>query len=608
MTSMRPVAASLRLLSRRDRRLLVLAVAVQMATSLLDLIGVALVGVIGFLSISSVTGHPPNGLVRLLPRLDLPIASSALLAVLAGAAATLLIAKNVVNPLLMARIQRFLARREASVSARLTSEVLSRPLSFLQRRSSQETAVALLEGTNWAVQVVLGQAVVAASETTLLILLVAVLFLVNPAVAVGVIAFFALVGLGLYRVRGHRASRLGIQRRTAAVASLTAVQEAIGTYREITVTDRRRHYVHRIEDLRVQAAETNAGLQFVSMLPKYVSEAALVLGAFTLGGILFTTQPLAVAAGTFALVLATATRIMPSLLRFQAATLSIASAGASAAPTYQLAEELGHDPDRAAELAGPPAPPIDDFATHVEVHDVTFTYPGASATAVEEITLAVRAGTTVALVGRSGAGKSTLADLILGVVLPDSGTVTVGGLAPADAVARWPGGIAYVPQDVMLLEGSVRANVALGLPREVVDDESVWDALRKAHLETHVRGQLGLDAEVGERGLRLSGGQRQRLGIARALYSRPRLLVLDEATSALDAETEHAVAEMLAELHGDVTTVVIAHRLSTVRHADVVVYLEQGSVLARGSFDEVCDRVPALQRQAELLGLRTDSQ
>lgn len=609
MTSMRAVAASLRLLSRRDRRLLRLAVAVQMATSLLDLVGVALVGVIGFLAISSVAGQPaPGRLVRLLSRLDFQMSHSALVAALAGAAAALLIAKNVANPILMARIQRFLARREALVSASLASEVLSRPLSFLQKRSSQETAIALLEGTNWAVQVVLGQAVVAASETALLILFVAVLLLVNPAVAVGVIAFFALVGFGLYRARGHRATLLGARRRTAAVASLTAVQEAIGTYREITVANRRMLFVNRIEDLRVQAAEANAGLQLVSMLPKYVSEAALVLGAFTLGGVLFTTQPVAVAAGTFALVLAVATRVMPSLLRFQAATLSIASAGASALPTYRLAEELGHDPDSAAAAARPPIPPIRHFAAHVEVQNVTFAYPGASAPAVADISVAVRAGTTVALVGRSGAGKSTLTDLILGVAQPDAGTVTIGGTTPGDAVQRWPGGIAYVPQDVMLIAGSVRTNVALGLPREVVDDQSVWDALRRAHLEDDVRAQApGLDTEVGERGLRLSGGQRQRLGIARALYTRPQLLVLDEATSALDAETEQAVTDMLADLHGTVTTLIVAHRLSTIRYADVVVYLDQGRVLAHGTFDEVCDRVPALQRQAALLGLRSDS-
>ncbi len=605
------VGASLRLLNRRDRRLLGLAILAQMATSLLDLIGVALLGVVGFLAVSAVSGQrPPERLGRALAALHLDGTHTALVAVFAGVAAFLLVAKNLINPFLVARIQRFLARREALVSAQLTRGLLSRPLSFLQRRSSQETAAALLDGTTNAVQIVLGQAVVAASEAVLLILLVVVMLIVNPVVALGFVAFFALVGFGLNRARGHRASRLGAERRRAQVASLTAVQEAVGTYREITVADRRMLYVQRIEDLRIQAAEASAGIQFATMLPKYVAEGSLVLGAFALGGVLFATQPVAVATGTFALFLATATRFMPALLRLQSATTAIAAAGAAAVPTYELAGELraldaGHT-EAATDVVRPP-PAAGPFVPDVEVRDATFTYPGSGAPAIRAVSLTVREGETVALVGRSGAGKSTLADLILGVLQPDAGTVRVSGLPPGQTVQRWPGSIAYVPQDVMLIRASVRSNVALGLPRETVDDQTVWQALRRAHLEDFLRGQAqGLDTEVGERGLRLSGGQRQRLGIARALFTHPRLLVLDEATSALDAETEQAVTEMLKAFGAHVTRLIIAHRLSTVRHADLVVYLDRGEILASGTFDEVCALVPALRRQAALMGMRPD--
>jgi ABC-type multidrug transport system fused ATPase/permease subunit len=184
--------------------------------------------------------------------------------------------------------------------------------------------------------------------------------------------------------------------------------------------------------------------------------------------------------------------------------------------------------------------------------------------------------------------------------------VTVGGLPPGEAVRRWPGGIGYVPQDVTLSNDSLRANVALGIPGEFVDEDAVWDALRMAHLDDFVRAlPEGLDTQIGERGLRLSGGQRQRLGIARALFSRPRLLVLDEATSALDAETERAITAMLDELGDTVTTVVVAHRLSTVRHCDLVAYLEDGRILAAGTFTDVRALVPALERQATLMGLHT---
>jgi len=216
----------------------------------------------------------------------------------------------------------------------------------------------------------------------------------------------------------------------------------------------------------------------------------------------------------------------------------------------------------------------------------------------------VAAGASVALVGPTGAGKSTLADAILGVVKPAQGEVLIGGLPPLEAVSQWPGALAYVPQTVAIATGTIRQNVALGLPERAIDDDRVWEALKSARLDDFLKeAREGLDTIVGESGVRLSGGQRQRLGIARALYTRPRLMVLDEATSALDAETERAIVDTLQELEGEVTIVTIAHRLATVRHCDLVVYLEAGRVVAQGSFDEVIAAVPNFAQQAHLLGL-----
>lgn len=301
---------------------------------------------------------------------------------------------------------------------------------------------------------------------------------------------------------------------------------------------------------------------------------------------------------------------MPSLLRLQGAALGPRGAAGAAAPTFALAADLDH-PLEVTEEAGAAAAikasidaGYDDFEGSIRISDASFAYRGSSAPAVDKVSLDLPQGQSVALVGSSGAGKSTLADLIPGVLDPAKGSVTVSGLRPSEAVERWPGAIAYVPQDVILANASVRENVALGLPVEAIDDSRVWDALRRAHLDRYLSDQRdGLDTHIGEGGLKLSGGQRQRLGIARALYSSPKLLVLDEATSALDAETESAITATIAELGGDVTTVLIAHRLSTVREADMVLYLVAGRVVGRGSFEEVRSTLPAMARQAELLGL-----
>ena len=606
------IQAALSFLDRRDRRLLALAAVMQMSIAILDLIGVVLLGAVGALAISAASGDsPPEIVTRLVSSLGLGSTSNgSAVAVLAVAAAVLLLTKSLLSPYLLARVFRFLARREAMVSARLTRALLSRPLTFVQRRSSQKTSTALIGGCNAATIQILGQTVVASAEIALLTMLTVMLFLVKPLVALGAVLFFTLIGMALHQSLGQRSADYAVERRRADTASLVAVQEAVGAYREITVSNRRSLYVDRIQTLRYDAATASAGSQLVGILPKYISEFAMVLGACALAAFLFSSEPMAAAAGTFSMFLAAATRAMPSILRLQSATLSIRSAAGWAAPTFALADDLGAaldgtPPDgvAAADENTTPNPP-GDFRPQITLSEVTFAYtPGRPA--LHNINLDLAAGQSVALVGRSGAGKSTLSDIILGVLEPESGYVTVSGIPPGQATRRWPGRIAYVPQDVMLSNDTLRANVTLGMPTAAVDDAEVWEALRAARLDDYVREQPdGLDTVIGERGLRLSGGQRQRLGIARALFTRPLLLVLDEATSALDAETERAISDMLDDLEQDVTKLIIAHRLSTVRQADVVVYLEDGRILATGTFDEVCAAVPALRRQADLMGLR----
>jgi ABC-type multidrug transport system fused ATPase/permease subunit len=606
------VRDALRLLSRRDRRLLGIAIAIQMATSLLDLVGILLIGLVGALAVTIVQSQPaPEAVTRVADAVGLgDLSDQALVAVLAGAAAALLLSKSIVSSLLTRRVFIFLANRQALVSARLSKELLSRPLTTLQGRSSQETAFALIYGAGAATIQILGQLSIAVTELSLLFVLGAALLVISPWVAVGAIAFFALLAVGLQWAMGGWAARLGASQARADISSLNAIQEALSAYREITVADRRMLYVDRIQELRWQAARVAADSQFLSMFPKYVFEAALVVGGFALAGVLLATQDSVTAIGTLALFLAAATRVMPSLLRLQGSALGLRSASGIAAPTFELAAELGHPLETVSDVQdvvairerirrGNP-----DFVPTISLDRVTVTYLGANRPSLIEATLRVEAGQTVALVGRSGAGKSTMADVILGIIQPDIGSAIIGGRSPAESISLWPGGLAYVPQHVVLANDTVRANVALGLPSDAIDDELVWRALEQAHLATELRAQrAGLDTLIGEHGVRLSGGQKQRLGIARALYTRPRLLVLDEATSALDAETEQAVSLMLGELDKDVTTIIVAHRLSTVRDVDLVVYLDGGRIAASGSFDDVASAVPAFARQANLMGL-----
>jgi ABC-type multidrug transport system fused ATPase/permease subunit len=457
---------------------------------------------------------------------------------------------------------------------------------------------------------VLGQVSVALTEMSLLIVLSIALLFLDPLITLGCIAFFGLLALALQKLLGTWASKVGNAAAIADIGSLDAIQEALAAYREITVTHRRGQYVAKIQGLRWEAAKVAADTQLIGLIPKYLFESALVLGAFILAGILFATKDAAAAVGSLALFLAAASRVMPSLLRLQGATLSLRGVAGSAAPTFELADELENPMNEdigtedLKQLRDHLASRHEGFAPTLYVDNVSYTYPGTNAPALANVSLSVEAGQSLALAGKSGAGKSTLADVILGVLSPDRGRVEVGGMDPARAIQMWPGGIAYVPQTVVVANGTVRQNVALGVPEAAIDDDMVWDALERAHMADFLRAERqGLETMVGERGIKLSGGQRQRLGIARALYSRPKVLVLDEATSALDAETEVAITETIRDLENHVTTVIIAHRLSTLRHATVVAYLENGEVRAVGTFDEVRRASSALDHQASLLGI-----
>ena len=599
------IGRSARVLSRRDQQKIGFVVLLQIFLGLLDLVGVAVVGILGALAVTGVQSRQPGNRVDAALKI-LHLHNSEFqvqVAVLACLATFFLVCRTIFSALFMRRILFFLSRRGAHLSASLVSRLLSRSLIDLQKMTNQETLFSVTTGVTTVTNGVLGVAVALVSDGSLLLVMSVGLFIVDPLMALSTFLVFLCIGFLMYRLLHQRANTLGRKYADLSVKSNEKVFEVLNSYRESVVRNRRNFYAREIGKLRLEMANTDAELSFMPNISKYVIETTVVLGALIISGVQFGLRDAAHAVATLAVFLAAGSRIAPAVLRLQQGALAIRSNLGSARLTLELIDSLGESKP-SEEVSDNLELVHSGFVGSIEISNVSFKYPLATETALNGIDLRIKEGSTVALVGPSGAGKTSIVDVLLGVLSPDSGKVLISGLEPSATVSRWPGAISYVPQDVIVTNGSIRENVSLGFPVSVATDELVMEALKLAQADDFVSAlPMGMDTSVGDRGTKLSGGQRQRIGIARALFTRPKLLVLDEATSSLDGQTESDISQAIQGLKGSVTVVMIAHRLATVLNADQVIYMDKGRIIAQGSFEEVRRAVPDFDAQAKLMGL-----
>ena len=598
-------ARASKILTRSDRRKLVFVSIAQVGMGFLDLFGIAIIGILGALAITGVQSGEPGNRVSTALRL-MQIESFSFqnqVAILAVLASVLLTGRTLLSIYFTKRILYFLSLRAASISSNLVSRLLRESLLTVQNRTTQQILYSVTTGVNSLVLGVIAVAVSLITDIAVLIVIALGLFYVDPFIALSSFLFFAAIGFTLYYLMNIRAVSLGERNAILTIASNQKINEVFSSYRELIVRNRRSFYAKEIGQQRVLLARTQAETTFMPNYSKYIFEIAVVVGAILISASQFIFHDAGRAIGTLAVFLAAGTRVAPAILRIQQGAVNIKGNMGSAQPTLDLLDELGELNEIQFE-----EDKIDfvheDFTSKIEIKNASLTYPGNSSPSLHQVSVEIEESKIVAIVGPSGAGKTTLVDVLLGVLKPDIGEVQISGVSSSEAISKWPGAISYVPQDVLIVDGTIRHNVALGFPTSTLNDEQIMLAIEDSALGDFVNSlPHGLDTEVGEAGAKLSGGQRQRLGIARALYTNPKLLVLDEATSALDGETESLVTESIQKLRGKVTVVMIAHRLSTVRNADVVIYMQSGKVQAVGTFEEVRKAIPNFDHQANLMGL-----
>jgi len=599
------LAASSKHFSRKAKKRFLIVVLTQISLGFLDLIGVALIGVLSALAITGVeshkTGNRVNFALRLLRIQNLSFTQQA--ATLGIAAAIFLIGRTLFSILIIRRVYFFLARESARISARLVSFVLSKNLLEIQERTSQETLFAVTNGVTALTIGIIGSAVNIISDASLMLIVTIGLFVLDPITALGAGILFGFVAWILYQLTSRRAQELGSRDTKLQIQSNEKIIEVLATYRESVVKNRRGYYAEQIGQLRMSLANVIAEFAFMPNISKYVIESSVVLGGLVIGAVEFVLQDAVHAIATLTIFLAAGTRIAPAILRIQQSSIQIRGSAGIAAPTLALLSELGEKTFAKIDEGNFELNHV-DFTPEISIKNLSFKYPNSSTNALTNVDMKITSGSFIAITGASGAGKTTLVDMILGLIEPDIGEVRISGNTPLNAFQRWPGAVGYVPQEVSIISGTIRDNVALGFPDQAHESELIWDALRLAQLDQFILSLPdGLDTVTGEKGSKLSGGQRQRLGIARAMFTKPKLLILDEATSALDAQTEAGVSEALQGMKGSTTVVMIAHRLSSVRNADEVIFLTQGAVSAHGTFEEVKLAIPHFAAQAKLLGL-----
>ena len=578
--------------------------ALVIARSTLAFLDIAAIAALGYLATS--LGAIASGGVG--PTIEfggikLPSVTNETLPILAALIIGLFVSKSLLNVALTGWAVFFVAKIESRAAKRISEIRFNGNLEDARKYSLEEMMYAVTTGTSSAFNMLLNSVNSVFSEGVLFVSLIVMGFLfVDPIATLVGLIYFGIVAICIQFFIGPVTLKAQIENYENSIKLTTSISNLIAVFRELTVSGKKGKYVGEIHSAKTKTANTAAKSAFIATLPRHIIEAALIIGIALFFLSQVSSGDLASSTGTIGVFLAGAFRLTTALLPLQASFLTMKAALPSAKIAHDILQGLPELVDRETKNLNTGGP-----ITHIEqpigavFEDVTFSYPDSPAPALVNLNFTIEPGSQTALMGPSGAGKSTIADMLCLLLSPTSGRVFQINTS-SKLQGSIGGRVSYVPQKPGMISGTILENVALGIEPESVNREEVVSALQAAHLGTLIQElPEGIDTSLGKLKDSLSGGQMQRLGLARAIYSKPNLLVMDEATSALDAESESEIQKTLEEMRGRVTVVVIAHRLNTIQHADKVILLEGGKVSDSGTFKELIARNPSVEKVVDLM-------
>jgi ATP-binding cassette, subfamily B, bacterial PglK len=490
---------------------------------------------------------------------------------------------------------RFAMRIHVNLARQLLTGYLRAPYTLHLQRNSADLSRVIIRSVEDFANIFLVNLLILSGELLVLGAVTSLLMIVQPLATLGAVIVLAVPIALVYQIAQRRLGLAGRIAEESFAAMIQWSEQAISSVKETTITGRRSFFIEQ-HSYHVQRFTAGArASSFLSSVPRFVIDTLAVGAMIAVSAILLEEgedlQSILLLLGMFTLA---AVRLIPSTSRITSALAQVRYRYASTEVIYRELRAL-------QQLSTAPLPGIEDehappipFRRSLVVEHLSYRYPGAFKLSLDDVSFEIPKGHWVALIGPTGAGKTTLADLILGLLVPSSGRILVDGRELHENLAGWQRNIGYVAQTAYLIDDSIRRNVAFGVPEAEIEDERVWHALEAAQIDHLVRALPdGLNALIGQRGSRLSGGERQRLGIARALYHDPDILVIDEATANLDPATEAAVVEAIGALKGKKTIIAITHRLAFVRNCDCIYMFAQGRLRNCGGYSDLLLRDPA---------------